>query len=119
VPIWGWIVIGAAFYGIMTYAGASAWRAGERGSIAFILIVAVMITDAAWNYVLFRLRRLDWAFFYLFPYTALVIVAMHSVTVVDSVAGALIAIYVVFLAYDLAWVGSLKNLNPQLPNKSE
>src|SRR5688572_21917709 len=71
LPVWGWMVVGGAFYVIMTFAVAAMLRKQEPGLLALALIVTVMIADGVWNYILFRRRRLDWAYRYLFPYTML------------------------------------------------
>ncbi|TIL45993.1 tryptophan-rich sensory protein [Mesorhizobium sp.] len=62
LPIWGWMIVGGAFYVIMTYGAAAMLQAREQGLVALVMIIAVMVTDGVWNYLLFRYRRLDWAY---------------------------------------------------------
>lgn len=114
LPIWGWVVVGGAFYVIMTFGLAAMLRAQEQGFAALAMIVAVMVTDGIWNYLLFRRKRLDLAYWYLFPYTVLVAATTVAVFTVDALAGGLIAIYFAFLPYDFAWTKALRTLNPHL-----
>lgn len=112
LPIWGWVIVGGAFYAIMSFAAAAMLQAGLQGSVALAMIVAVMVTDGVWNYLLFRRRRLDWAYWYLFPYTVLVAATSGVVFTIDGLAGGLIAAYLAFLPYDFAWTRALATLNP-------
>jgi tryptophan-rich sensory protein len=115
LPIWGWVIVGVAFYAIMLVAAAAMLQARQQGAVALAMIVAVMVTDGVWNFLLFRRRRLDWAYRYLFPYTVLVAATSVVVFTVDGLAGGLIAVYLAFLPYDFAWTRALAALNPQLP----
>lgn len=53
---------GRGVYVIMTYGAAAMLQAREQGLVALVMIIAVMVTDGVWNYLLFRYRRLDWAY---------------------------------------------------------
>lgn len=99
----------------MTFAAAKMIQAKERGLLPLLLIVALMIADGFWNCVLFRLRRVDWAFWYLFPYAVLTFVTTVAVFAVDRPAGALLVFYLAFLPYDFAWTKALGRLNSKLP----
>ena len=108
------MIVGGTFYMIMTFGVAAMLQAQEQGSAALVLVIAVLVIDGVWNYLLFRRRRLDWAYWYLFPYTVLVATATIAVFTVDMPAGGLIAIYLAFLPYDFAWTKALGRLNPHL-----
>jgi tryptophan-rich sensory protein len=114
LPSWGWMIVGGVFYVVMVFALGRMIEAGSVGAVAVALIVAVLVTDGFWNYLLFRIKRLDWAFAYLFPYAALVAVALWATIAVEQLAGIGIAIYLVFLPYDFAWTRALVGLNPAL-----
>lgn len=62
LPNWGWMIVGGTFYVIMTFGAAAMLQTEERGSAALVMVIAVMVTDGIWNYLLFRRRRLDWAY---------------------------------------------------------
>jgi translocator protein len=111
LPVWGWMLVGALFYIVMTNATATALQAGIEGRVALLLVVCVLLTDGFWNYLLFRRRRLDWAYRYLFPYAALVAAATYAVGKLDLLAGLLIGCYLIFLPYDFAWSRALRQLN--------
>jgi len=112
LPTWGWMIVGGVFYVVMVIALGRMIEAGSAGLIAVVLIVAVLVTDGFWNYLLFRIKRLDWAFLYLFPYAALVAASLWATLLVEPLAGIGIAIYLVFLPYDFAWTRALVGLNP-------
>ena len=118
LPIWGWVIVGGAFYAVMTFGVATMLQAREQGSVALVMIIAVMVTDGVWNYLLFRRRRLDLAYWYLFPYTVLVAATTVAVFTIDVLAGGLIATYLAFLAYDFAWTKALGTLNPHFALES-
>jgi tryptophan-rich sensory protein len=80
-------------------------------------IILVLVSDAFWNALLFRLRRLDLAYLYLFPYSLVVIGAAVSVYFADPVSSLLIAVYVIFLPYDFAWVRALRRMNPEFDRR--
>jgi tryptophan-rich sensory protein len=119
LPLWGWIAIGGLFYAVMAYAAATALKSGGRGVVALLLVVAVMLTDGFWNYLLFRHRRIDWAYRYLFPYTVLVAVTTYSVLALDRPAGMLVLLYLAFLRYDIVWTRALRRLNPQFTSAAQ
>lgn len=111
LPVWGWMMVGALFYVVMTYSAAAALQAGTDGRVALVLVVCVLITDGFWNYLLFRRRRLDLAYCYLFPYAALVAAATYAVGTLDILAGLMMGCYLIFLPYDFAWTRALRQLN--------
>ena len=111
LPVWGWMVVGGLFYVVMTVGLARTLDASPVSSLPAVLIVLVLLTDGFWNFLLFRLRRFDWAFWYLFPYALLVVWACLAAFSVDALSGALIALYVAFLPYDFAWARALQLMN--------
>jgi tryptophan-rich sensory protein len=113
LPNAGWMAVGAGFYIIMTYALWRTLEAGDAGRLATSLIVLVLLTDGFWNFLLFRSRRLDWAYWYLFPYAALVAVATAVALTIDPPAAGAMLLYVIFLPYDFAWTRALMHRNPR------
>ena len=110
LPAWGWMIVGGLFYTIFVFALGRMLALGEFG--AATLIVAVLLTDGVWNLFLFRLRRFDWAYLYLFPYALLVLASAWLCWQHDGLAGLAIVPYIVFLPYDFAWTQALGKLNP-------
>lgn len=119
LPLWAWLAVGATFYIVMTWSAALMLEAGRPGLAPFALILAVMLTDGFWNYLLLRRRRIDLAYRYLIPYTALVAAATAWAFAVNAWAGLMLAVYLAFLPYDLAWTKALARLNPELARKPE
>jgi tryptophan-rich sensory protein len=107
LPIWGWLVVGAGFYLATTVALARMFEIGAEGWWPATLIVVVLFTDGFWNFLLFRLRRLDLAYLYLFPYALIVVATTHGVARVDLWASAGLVVYCLFLPYDLLWTRAL------------
>lgn len=113
LPPAGWIVVGLVFYAIIGFALARTLaveppRAGPVG-----LLVGVLVANALWNGILFRIRRIDLARLALNPYAALVAVASFAVAGVDPYAGAAMVPYLAFLIYDFLWVRALELTNPR------
>jgi tryptophan-rich sensory protein len=108
-----WYTVGIVYYAACFLA---VYRIAQRGSSvrspAFWLLVAVMASNAAWNWLFFRRRDLRLSFFFFIPYSALV--AAFLFTLVrhgDWLPTALWAIYTLYLPYALAWGFRVWKLN--------
>jgi tryptophan-rich sensory protein len=117
LPLPAWLAVGIAFYAIMATALARLFAGGGPASLGVASIILVLVSDAFWNALLFRLRRLDLAYLYLFPYSLVVIGAAVSVYFADPVSSLLIAVSVIFLPYDFAWVRALRRMNPEFDRR--
>lgn len=113
LPAPAWIAVGVAFYAIMAIVLARLFMVGRAAMWGVALTMIVLLADAFWNFLFFRLRRFDLAYWYLFPYSAIVVGSAIAAYAVDAVSAGLIALYVAFLPYDVAWVNALRRLNPQ------
>ncbi|BBX74152.1 tryptophan-rich sensory protein [Mycobacterium shinjukuense] len=102
LPRWGWMLVGGVCYLIMAYAAATALRLGAPGKPGITFVVAVLLTDGIWNYLLYRRRRIDLAYAYLSPYPTLVVVTTWAIVALDSLVGTLVALYLAFLPYERA-----------------
>lgn len=104
------MIVGGLFYTVFVFALGRMLVVGAIG--AATLVVVVLLTDGVWNLFLFRLRRFDWAYLYLFPYALLVLVSAWLCWQADPLAGLAIVPYILFLPYDFAWTRALNRLNP-------
>ena len=110
-PTWVWVVIGLAWYGIC-FAGLlrllPIWPAGK---LPLILLVALMVANAAVNIPTFRMRRLDIAFYVFGPYWLLLAAFLWSVCRVDGLTFGLFGFYALYQLYAAAWGYQLWRLN--------
>jgi tryptophan-rich sensory protein len=82
----------------------------EHPSTVWLLIL-LMLANAGANIPQFRLRRLDIAFFYLFPYWVLLAAFVWRICSFDPVSTGLFTIYATYQLYAAAWAWTLWRLN--------
>ena len=83
------------------------------GPIApLVLLVARMLANGAANMFQFRMRRLDLAFYFLFPYWLLLGAFVLAAWPLDRLTGILFSIYAAYLIYAAFWAYRLWRLNP-------
>jgi len=110
-PLFAWIVIGVLWYALCFTALVRLLPAYHQNASSIWLLIALMAVNAGANVLQFRIRRLDLAFFYLFPYWMLLAVFMWSVRDVDWPILTLFGIYAGYQLYAAAWGWSLWQLN--------
>lgn len=112
-PLPVWFVIGGVFYVIcftVLYRLFSLPASGLRYA-ALALLVGMMLMNALWNYVFFRLRDLSLSFVACLPY-GLMAVALFVLTLkLDRLAALALLPYVLYLGYAGAWGYGLWRLN--------
>jgi translocator protein len=91
--------------------GVVLYRALGRGdAIAVVLALIVLVLTEAWNVVWFGRRSLRWGFLgaavFLVPLLALAVAVLE-----DAISALLLAVYVLWMAYDLIWLYQLWRLN--------
>lgn len=102
-PTWVWILIGLAWYGICFTALVRLLPFWQQQKMPVILLGALMLSNAAANIPAFRMRRLDLAFYFFFPYWLLLGAFVWSACLLDRLICTLFAIYVVYQLYAMAW----------------
>lgn len=111
-PNWVWVLIGITWYGIC-FAGLARliplWP-GHR--LPVVLLCALMLANGAANILGFRMRRLDLAFYFLFPYWALLAAFLWSLWPLDGLTFGLFAGYCVYQLYAALWGYQLWRMNP-------
>jgi tryptophan-rich sensory protein len=112
LPVSAWIAVGIAFYAIMAIILARLLSIGRAAVWGLTFIIVVLLADAIWNFLFFRLRRFDLAYYYLFPYSLIVIGAAIATYSSDPASVIPLALYILFLPYDVVWVSALRRLNP-------
>jgi hypothetical protein len=91
-----WVFIGVFWYAICLTAAARLIPRFEEHSWTVWLLILLMLANAGANIPQFRLRRLDIAFFYLFPYWALLAAFVWSIRRVDRVSTVLFTVYATY-----------------------
>ena len=106
-----WILIGVFWYAICFTALVRLLRTYDQNASPVWLLIALMAANAGANVPQFRMRRLDLAFLYLFPYWALLSAFIWCVRSVDPLSLGLFAVYAGYQIYAAAWGWSLWQLN--------
>jgi translocator protein len=78
---------------------------------AFALVVALLIGNAVWNLVFFRLKNVEASTIVLGTYVAVSLVLAILLIRVDPISGWVFLPYLVYLAYATWWLLSLRRLN--------
>jgi len=111
-PTWAWALIGLAWYAICFTALARLVPLRPDSNMPLVLLVLVMLANGAANLFQFRLKRLDLAFFFLFPYWLLLAGFILLAWPLDRVSGVLFSIYAAYQLYAALWAYRLWRLNP-------
>jgi translocator protein len=113
-PLWVWYIIGALYYFIcfiVLYRLFRYHRPTALWIVALILILVVMATNALWNYVFFRAKKLRGAFVLGLPYGLVAIGLFFCLRQFDQVAAWALVPYLVYLIYGFCWGYGLWKLN--------
>jgi tryptophan-rich sensory protein len=81
---------------------------------AFALVVALLIGNAVWNLVFFRLKNVEASAIVLEAYVAVALMVAILLILVDPVSGWVFLPYLVYLAYATWWLLSLRRLNREM-----
>ena len=112
-PFRVWIVIGFVYYLIcfVVLSRLIDSVASPLRSAALVLVVALLIGNAVWNLVFFRLGNLELSVVVSMAYAALALAAAPLLLVVDPVSALVFLPYLIYLSYATWWVRALKRLN--------
>lgn len=113
-PLAMWIVIGVAYYVVCF---AVLYRLlllppGRTRTACLALILCVLLANAFWNYLFFRLRSLRLSFAAGIPYTLAALALLALLFRLDRVAAWWFLPYAVYLCYANAWGAALLRANP-------
>jgi len=103
------LLASAAVYYVLI--GIVLYRALGRGdTIAVVLALLVLVLNEAWNVVWFGRRSLRWGFLgavvFFIPLVALEVAVLE-----DAISALALAVYVLWVAYDLIWLYQMWRLN--------
>jgi tryptophan-rich sensory protein len=115
-PGWLWVLIGLCWYAAC-FAGLIRllpdWPASQ---LPVLLLVALMVLNAAANIPLFRMRRLDIALAFFVPYWPVLAAFLWIVCPIDPLVCSLFSAYAVYQGYAAAWGHQLWKLNRLPPS---
>jgi tryptophan-rich sensory protein len=109
-----WVLIGGAYY-IMCFAILYRLLASGLPSrshtAAFMLLLMLMVANAAWGVLFFRSKNLRASFLAFVPYGFLALVLTLVLASIDSTSALLLAPYLAYLGYALWWAHRVWVLN--------
>ena len=105
-----WLVIGLAYYAICFVVLRHLLDAGVTSSL--VLLILVLLANAAWSFVFFRSCNLRASFVAFIPYGVLVVALVVSLARIYPFGAVLFACYCVYLLYATWWGYRLWLLNP-------
>ena len=114
-PLAVWIVIGAGYYAmcfvILYRLLASPVGSDTARGLAVGLLCVLMLVNAGWGLLFFRLKNVRWSFFAFPPYVALAVALEATLLGTDRVAAVVLAPYLFYLIYATWWGYRLWRLN--------
>jgi tryptophan-rich sensory protein len=102
LPMAAWYVLGFAYYAVCF---TTVYRLGVVGGRVALLIVIglLMLANAMWNALFFRMRDLKLSLLFYIPYSVLVMGLIVGLWSVDRLSAWLFIAYACYLPYALAW----------------
>jgi tryptophan-rich sensory protein len=107
-----WVLIGIVWYAICFTALARLLPLWPASLLPVGLLIVLMLANAGANILQFRLKRLDWAFGFLFPYWMLLAAFTWTAWPLDRLSAALFALYALYQVYAGFWAFALWRMNP-------
>jgi benzodiazapine receptor len=117
-PSWAWIIIGVLYYLICFLVLARLLGIDSDDplrSLSIALMLALLVTNAFFNYVLFRLRYLYASVAVFVPYDLTAIALTISLFLLDGTAALVFIPYIVYLIFANIWGYELWRLNQSNP----
>ena len=109
-----WVAIGVLYYLIcflIIYRLLASGLSAPLASVAFGLLLAVMLFNAGWGFLFFRRKSVRASFIAFFPYAGLVFGLAGLLLWVDRMALVILMPYLAYLGYAIWWSYRLWRLN--------
>ena len=110
-PNWLWVLIGIAWYGICFAALVRLLPFWPADKAPVVLLVLLMLANAAANFPAFRMGRLDLALAFFAPYWLLLAAFLWAVCPLDRLTCVLFGVYALYQPYAAAWGWALWRTN--------
>jgi translocator protein len=112
-PLTVWFVIGGAYY-IICFVILYRLLVSELSTthrVALLLLLALMIANAAWGLLFFRRKNLRASFLAFLPYTLVAMVLMLVLARIDRTSALVLTPYLLYMGYSVWWSYRLWALN--------
>lgn len=110
-PNWVWVLIGLGWYGIGFIGLVRLLPFWPVSKAPVVLLVGLLLANAAANIPMFRTRKLDLALACFIPYWLLLAAFLWAACQLDGLTCALFAAYALYQVYAAAWGYALWRLN--------
>jgi len=113
-PLAAWFAIGLVFYAVCFVILVRLLQAGPampRHRLALGMLGGVMVANATWGLLFFRLKNLRASYRAFLPYCILVLGLLALLTRIDVVSALVLLPYVLYLAYAIWWARALWRLS--------
>lgn len=113
-PLPAWIAIGLLYYAACFFALTRVLAFGvERpaAAAALAVLMVVMAANAAFNWIFFKRRDFRAAYYYYFPYLALVITLIALLAQIDVLSAGVFIAYACYVPFALIWSYRVWKLN--------
>ena len=115
-PFAAWIAIGLYYYGLCFVLARGIFLTGLESSLhlaALALLLVIIVANAAWNTLFFRLRRFRASWLFFLPYSLLV-TTLTVLSLGAELPGRFVLLgYALYLPYALWWTQRVAQLNPR------
>jgi tryptophan-rich sensory protein len=108
-----WVAIGLIWYGLCLVALLRLLPLWRQDSAPVLLLVLLMLANGAANLFQFRLRRLDLALLFQFPYAVLLAAFLWRSARLDPAIPWLFSPYCLYLPFAALWAWRLWRMNPR------
>jgi tryptophan-rich sensory protein len=115
MPVPLWYGVGLIYYAVLftcLFRVLTSYSSMPCSWIAFSLLILILIANGVWNWIFFRLRRFNLAFWYTVAYSILCLTLEAALIIGDPLSAMVFLAYVLYLPYALLWTYRIAQLNP-------
>jgi tryptophan-rich sensory protein len=113
-PLGLWSVLAVGQYAISFYVLRwlfSQAATGPLRTLGFVLIIGLLLMNASWNAVFFRLRDLRASLLLFIPYDVMAVLLGYTLFALDSPTAPWFTVYVAYLVFATTWGFNIWRLN--------
>lgn len=113
-PLVIWVLIGGVYYVIcyaILYRLLATGLPSSRHQWSFVLLLVLMILNAAWGWLFFRRKDLRASYLAFFLYDSIALALIAVLAGIDSISALLLVPYLLYQLYAIWWVHRLWKLN--------
>jgi tryptophan-rich sensory protein len=113
-PLAIWVLIGGAYYVIcyvILYRLLAAGLPSSRHQVGFVMLLVLMVLNAAWGWLFFRRKDLRASYLAFFLYDAVAVFLIVVLAGIDAISALLLVPYLLYQLYAIWWAHRLWKLN--------